>query len=111
MAVRDDRSVSRLEDHGRDSRVVRLPLACYSDLEPRRAREHLEWHKRLRATLQSAAGAPTSDGTADALVSLERELLHVTAMLAMTYDTPDLGNKTDPVDELVYIILSRRTRE
>jgi endonuclease III len=32
-------------------------------------------------------------------------------MIAASYGTPDLGNKRDPVDELVYIILSRRTRE
>ena len=35
----------------------------------------------------------------------------MTRMLAARYGTPDLGNKADPVDELVYIILSRRTRE
>jgi endonuclease III len=32
-------------------------------------------------------------------------------MLAEVYGTPDLGNKSDPVDELIYIILARRTRE
>ena len=42
--------------------------------------------------------------TAEALRSL-------TAALAANYGTPNLGNKSDPVDELVYIILSRRTRE
>jgi endonuclease III len=39
------------------------------------------------------------------------ELLAITSRLADRYGTPDLGNKIDPVDELVYIILSRRTRE
>ena len=45
------------------------------------------------------------------LLDLEAELLKVGSTLARAYGTPDLGNKTDPVDELVYIILSRRTRE
>lgn len=41
-------------------------------------------------------------------ISLLRELAR---MLAVLHGTPDLGNKQDPVDELVYIILSRKTRE
>ena len=32
-------------------------------------------------------------------------------ILAVLYGTPDLGNKQDPTDELVYIILARNTRE
>jgi endonuclease III len=35
----------------------------------------------------------------------------LSSLLADSHGTPDLGNKEDPVDELVYIILSRRTRE
>ena len=35
----------------------------------------------------------------------------VARFLAMLHGTPDLGNKQDPLDELVYIILSRKTRE
>ncbi len=31
--------------------------------------------------------------------------------MAVLHGTPRLGNKTDPVDELVYIILARKTRE
>jgi endonuclease III len=38
-------------------------------------------------------------------------LLEITQRLSRVHGTPDLGNKDDPVDELVYIILSRRTRE
>jgi DNA (cytosine-5)-methyltransferase 1 len=37
-----------------------------------------------------------------------RELARI---LAVLYGTPDLGNKKDPTDELVYIILARHTRE
>ncbi|RKH41307.1 DNA (cytosine-5-)-methyltransferase [Corallococcus sp. AB050B] len=35
----------------------------------------------------------------------------VSRLLELVYETPRLGNKSDPVDELVYIILSRKTRE
>ena len=38
-------------------------------------------------------------------------LREVARILAVLYGTPRLGNHTDPVDELVYIILSRKTRE
>lgn len=38
-------------------------------------------------------------------------LREVARILAALHGTPDLGNKKDPVDELVYIILSRKTRE
>jgi endonuclease III len=42
---------------------------------------------------------------------LSGDILAITLLVAEEYGTPDLGNKSDPVDELVYIILSRRTRE
>lgn len=35
----------------------------------------------------------------------------VSRILELLYGTPRLGNKRDPVDELVYIVLSRKTRE
>jgi hypothetical protein len=38
-------------------------------------------------------------------------LREVARILAILYGTPDLGNKPDPTDELVYIILSRKTPE
>ena len=41
-------------------------------------------------------------------ISYLRELARI---LAILYGTPDLGNKADPTDELVYIILSRKTPE
>jgi DNA (cytosine-5)-methyltransferase 1 len=41
-------------------------------------------------------------------ISFLREIARTMAIL---HGTPDLGNKKDPVDELVYIILSRKTRE
>lgn len=44
----------------------------------------------------------------DAGISYLREVARI---LAILYGTPDLGNKQDPTDELVYIILSRKTPE
>ncbi len=46
-----------------------------------------------------------------AVNDLESTLLALADALGREYGSPDLGNKPDPVDELVYIILSRRTRE
>lgn len=45
------------------------------------------------------------------LDELGNRLLSITHQVADAYGTPDLGNKPHPVDELVYIVLSRRTRE
>ncbi|ACG75155.1 DNA-cytosine methyltransferase [Anaeromyxobacter sp. K] len=39
------------------------------------------------------------------------EVREIARALELLYGTPDLGNKPDPVDELVYIVLSRKTRE
>ena len=41
-------------------------------------------------------------------ISFMREVARI---LSLLYGTPRLGNKEDPVDELVYIILARKTRE
>jgi DNA (cytosine-5)-methyltransferase 1 len=38
-------------------------------------------------------------------------LRQISSIVSALYSTPDLGNKNDPVDELVYIILSRKTYE
>jgi DNA (cytosine-5)-methyltransferase 1 len=50
----------------------------------------------------------TLRGLVDDLVSAMREVNRIAAVL---HGTPMLGNKADPVDELVYIILARKTRE
>jgi DNA (cytosine-5)-methyltransferase 1 len=47
-------------------------------------------------------------GTVDEYIGLMREIAR---HLGLIHRTPDLGNKADPVDELIYIILSRKTRE
>jgi endonuclease III len=57
-------------------------------------------------------GANRSSRGLEEVVRLEgQRIAEIAALLAAAYGTPDLGNKSDPVDELVYIALSRRTRE
>jgi DNA (cytosine-5)-methyltransferase 1 len=58
----------------------------------------------------SAPGADGEYGRDELRAGVDR-LLEIGRLLELEYGTPDLGNKADPVDELVYIILSRRTRE
>ena len=78
--------------------------------------EVVRWRKRLikdlaespgRFTLATGAGPDLQDKL-DTGISHLREIARI---LAILYGTPDLGNKADPVDELVYIILSRKTPE
>lgn len=75
------------------------------------------WRKRMLREVAGdprrfprAAGATPGDIQArfDDGISYLREVARI---LAVLYGTPDLGNKTDPTDELVYIILARHTRE
>jgi endonuclease III len=42
---------------------------------------------------------------------LQAKAVEVARRLESTYATPDLGNKADPLDELVYIALTRQTHE
>jgi DNA (cytosine-5)-methyltransferase 1 len=63
-------------------------------------------HRRAAADPKNAVEnvrALVDDG-----ISYVREIARIMAVL---HGTPDLGNKKDPVDEMVYIILSRKTRE
>jgi DNA (cytosine-5)-methyltransferase 1 len=76
------------------------------------------WRRKLIERLQSKPGpfrrlrrkANTGDvrGGIDAGIAYFREVARI---LAAVHGTPRLGNKQDPVDELVYIILARKTRE
>lgn len=47
----------------------------------------------------------------DAIEDNEGKLQRVAESLKATYGSPRLGNQKEPVDELIYIILSRKTRE
>ena len=75
------------------------------------------WRRRLLARIISGqAEFPTTRDIdeeqagerLDEGISYIREIARI---LALLYGTPDLGNKPDPTDELVYIILSRKTPE
>jgi DNA (cytosine-5)-methyltransferase 1 len=63
---------------------------------------------RFPLPLAVEADAEQLSDRLDEGISYLRELAR---MLAVLYGTPDLGNKADPTDELVYIVLSRKTPE
>ena len=79
--------------------------------------EVVGWRKRLlrelaekpgRFTLAAALSADQLQQRLDSGISHLREVARI---LAVLYGSPDLGNKADPTDELVYILLARHTRE
>ena len=66
-------------------------------------------HSRVIDIFPAAAGAGDQLSTLiDEGISFLREIARIVAVL---HGTPNLGNKSDPTDELVYIILARKTRE
>ena len=96
--------------HGRH-RVLRQPVNQYSDLTTNAADEHDTWREYILAELERQTPRGTQMDRKRVLDELSARLLSIARTVADTYGTPDLGNKPAPVDELVYIILSRRTRE
>lgn len=80
-------------------------------------RDVARWRQQLlRRIPQEPAIFPDADSLSpgelqervDYSISALREVARI---LAVLYGTPNLGNKPNPTDELVYIILSRKTRE
>lgn len=71
-------------------------------------RQRVARHAAERPDLFTAAPADREQllDRLDAGISHLREVARI---LAALYGTPSLGNKSDPTDELVYIILSRKT--
>ena len=73
----------------------------------------------IRAVTEKAPPGAGPEAIEQAIVEALRDMIEdgisylreVARILAIIHGTPRLGNKTDPVDELVYIILSRKTRE
>src|SRR5207244_7406491 len=91
-----------------NKQVVRFPIHRYRDL----GRLHLLEHRRWQRRVEGQIGVIEDSRERRSVVSeLSARLLLIGRLLGSAYGTPDLGNKADPVDELVYIILSRRTRE
>jgi DNA (cytosine-5)-methyltransferase 1 len=64
-------------------------------------------HKRFPAVSRGA----TRDVVREKLDESIAWIREVNRILELVHGTPTLGNKRDPVDELVYIALSRKTRE
>ena len=83
----------------------------YAQLDHAQRGEHRVWMGRQTDRLVDNRSTDDPRVARSATTRLGAELLSMTRMLAASYGTPDLGNKSDPVDELVYIVLSRRTRE
>lgn len=79
--------------------------------------EVVGWRKRLLKVLaEEPAHFTLTSGLAperlqERLDSGISHLREVARILAVLYGSPDLGNKADPTDELVYILLARHTRE
>jgi DNA (cytosine-5)-methyltransferase 1 len=75
------------------------------------------WRKRLTKQLTASPGRfQLAAGLAPAQLQerLDSGISHlreISRILAVLYGSRDLGNKPDPTDELVYIILARKTRE
>jgi DNA (cytosine-5)-methyltransferase 1 len=93
------------------SRVLRDPVGDYADLAAPATEEHEAWRARLLSELEDGPPRGQRDDRTRLIDELGVQLLSIALAVADAYGTPNLGNKSDPVDELVYIILSRRTRE
>lgn len=79
--------------------------------------EVVSWRKRLLRELAEKPGrfdrvpGLPPDQLQERLDSGISHLREVARILAVLYGSPNLGNKADPTDELVYILLARHTRE
>jgi DNA (cytosine-5)-methyltransferase 1 len=75
------------------------------------------WRRRLLRELAespgrfSKASGLTAEQLQERLDSGISHLREVARILAVLHGSPELGNKPDPTDELVYILLARHTRE
>jgi DNA (cytosine-5)-methyltransferase 1 len=80
-------------------------------------RDVAEWRKDLvsRIAKDRNSWPGVTDGATEEIRELVDDgishLREIARMLGLLHGTPRLGNKDDPVDELVYIILARKTRE
>jgi len=111
MSVSDSRKRDPSWAPTRTTRVCRAPITGYSDLNSQARREHEAWRNRVLAKIRDESPAALESNLVRRVRTVAKDLHAITLELGSVYGTPDLGNKSDPVDELVYIILSRRTRE
>src|SRR4051812_7869216 len=92
-------------------RVLKAPIGTYNELDAQGRLEHEQWRTRTIERARTGIDDMSKSQARRAVDRLAVDLLRISRLLATAYGTPDLGNKHDPVDELVYIILARRTRE
>lgn len=133
MALLDDLEVDPTDEEEADmpGRTPRLPailsecpvLAPDGELWPERKNfspAHNAWRRRmlafLRANRERFPGIDDATAGNDVLLRnlVDREAATqgaITRFLQAVYPDRDLGNLPDPLDELIYIMLSRRTRE
>jgi len=95
--------------HSSERRDLYHRIRCFPN-------EVVSWRKRLlRHVEENPDIFPAAARSGDQLSALVDEgisfLREIARILAVLHGSPDLGNKTDPTDELVYIILARKTRE
>src|SRR4051812_38944402 len=75
------------------------------------------WRRRLLERIRTGTPSMPIRQVTDAETLSDRldegisYLREVSRILAVLYGSPNLGNKADPTDELVYILLARHTRE
>ncbi len=74
-------------------------------------RKHLINQTLEGASLLSFPRGSDREGVSKRLDDGIAHIRELSRILALVHGTPRLGNPEDPVDELVYIILSRKTRE
>jgi DNA (cytosine-5)-methyltransferase 1 len=79
-----------------------------SDVFPRAVRAGREARDGASKVIGQKKAVERVRELVDDLVAYLREVARI---LAVIHGTPRLGNKSDPVDELVYIVLARKTRE
>src|SRR2546426_9683809 len=75
--------------------------------------KHPSGHRQLprAARLRPGTRSIQAGKFSSHLQFLGLNVFRIEEILRASYGQPSLGNKADPVDELVYIMLSRRTRE
>jgi DNA (cytosine-5)-methyltransferase 1 len=111
------------EGDGRDQRSISWPPdsreRCDFYHRPRAfPKDVVEWRKLLASRISKNRGGwsrlhrdATDEQIRDYLDEGISYLREIARMVELLYGTPRLGNKDEPVDELVYIILARKTHE
>jgi endonuclease III len=90
--------------------TLRPPPARLDDAQ-RLWRQSVVDHLRANVHVASSVSGVSNRALLSTVERETRRIELIAATLHSVFGSPDLGNKRDPVAELVYIALSRRTRE